>query len=68
MKWLKNLFIYLYLRFLWPGKSRLEYCFDIELKSFSPRPEPPRAGSNVGRAAVVMFYVAFLRWNLFGKM
>lgn len=45
---------YLYLSFVWPGKSRLEYCFDKALKSFSPRPDPPRAGSNVGRAAVVI--------------
>lgn len=39
---------------MWPGKSRLEYCLDSALKSFSPRPVPPRAGSNVGRAAVVI--------------
>lgn len=45
----------LYLSFVWPGKSRLEYCLDNALKSFSPRPLPPRAGSNVGRAAVVIF-------------
>lgn len=51
----------LYLSFVWPGKSRLEYCLDNALKSFSPRPLPPRAGSNVGRAAVVIFdYFHFL--------
>lgn len=30
---------------------------DRALKSFSPRPVPPRAGSNVGRAAVVILCV-----------
>lgn len=45
----------LYLSFVCPGRSRLEYCLEIALKSFSFRPEPPLAGSNVGLAAVVMF-------------
>lgn len=51
---------YLYFNFVWPGKSRLEYCLEMALKSFSFLPEPPRAGSNVGRAAVVMLYFFFL--------
>lgn len=45
---------YLYFNFVWDGKSLLEYCTDNALRSFSPRPWPPRAGSNVGRAAVVI--------------
>ena len=40
--------------FVWPGKSRLEYCLDSALRSPSPLPRPPWAGSNVGRAAVVI--------------
>ena len=52
-----NYFIYsnLYLSFVCPGRSRLEYCLEMALKSFSFRPEPPLAGSNVGLAAVVIF-------------
>ena len=47
--------LYLYLSFVWPGRSLLEYCLDKALKSPpSPLPFPPRAGSNVGLAAVVM--------------
>ena len=38
-----------------PGKSRLEYCLDNALRSPSPLPLPPWAGSKVGRAAVVIF-------------
>lgn len=45
---------YLYFSLVWPGRSRLEYCFERALKSFSPLPWPPLAGSKVGRAAVVM--------------
>lgn len=45
----------LYLIFVWPGRSRLEYCLDRALKSPSPLPLPPLAGSNVGLAAVVIF-------------
>ena len=41
---------------MWAGKSRLEYCFDSALRSPSPLPVPPRAGSNVGLAAVVITY------------
>ena len=52
--------LYLYLSLVWPGKSLLEYCFDRALKSPpSPLPFPPRAGSKVGLAAVVMA----LYWN-----
>ena len=47
---------YLYFNLVWAGKSRLEYCFESALRSPSPFPEPPRAGSNVGLAAVVMTY------------
>lgn len=47
-----------------PGKSLLEYCFDIALKSFSPRPCPPLAGSNVGLAAVVIFSYKKTIYNL----
>uniref|UniRef100_A0AAG5DLK1 Secreted protein n=1 Tax=Anopheles atroparvus TaxID=41427 RepID=A0AAG5DLK1_ANOAO len=47
----------LYFSFVCPGKSRLLYCFESALKSFSPRPLPPRAGSKVGRAAVVIAVV-----------
>uniref|UniRef100_A0A182VC11 Uncharacterized protein n=1 Tax=Anopheles merus TaxID=30066 RepID=A0A182VC11_ANOME len=43
-----------YFSFVCPGRSRLLYCLERALRSFSPRPLPPRAGSNVGRAAVVM--------------
>lgn len=39
---------------MWAGKSRLEYCLDKALRSPSFLPRPPRAGSKVGRAAVVM--------------
>lgn len=46
----------LYFNLVCPGRSLLEYCRDIALKSFSPRPVPPRAGSNVGRAAVVILF------------
>lgn len=46
--------IYLYLILVWPGRSRLEYCLDNALKSPSPFPLPPLAGSNVGLAAVVI--------------
>lgn len=46
----------LYLILVWPGRSRLEYCLDRALKSPSPLPLPPLAGSNVGLAAVVIFY------------
>lgn len=46
--------IYLYLILVWPGRSRLEYCFDNALKSPSPFPLPPLAGSKVGLAAVVI--------------
>ncbi|KAG7282704.1 hypothetical protein CRUP_017630 [Coryphaenoides rupestris] len=35
-------------------RSRLEYCLDRALRSPSPFPRPPRAGSNVGLAAVVI--------------
>lgn len=45
----------LYLILVWPGRSRLEYCLDNALKSPSPLPLPPLAGSNVGLAAVVIF-------------
>ena len=45
-----------YFNFVWEGKSLLEYCFDKAERSFSPFPLPPRAGSNVGRAAVVILY------------
>lgn len=45
----------LYLILVWPGRSRLEYCLDRALKSPSPFPLPPLAGSNVGLAAVVIF-------------
>lgn len=45
----------LYLILVWPGRSRLEYCLDRALKSPSPLPLPPLAGSNVGLAAVVIF-------------
>ena len=48
--------IYLYFNLVCAGKSRLEYCFESALRSPSPLPEPPRAGSNVGLAAVVMAY------------
>ena len=44
----------LYLSLVCPGKSREEYCLLRADKSFSPLPVPPRAGSNVGLAAVVM--------------
>ena len=46
----------LYFVFVWEGRSLLEYCFDSWLKSPSPFPLPPLAGSKVGRAAVVIFY------------
>lgn len=46
--------VYLYLILVWPGRSRLEYCLDKALKSPSPLPLPPLAGSNVGLAAVVI--------------
>ncbi len=45
---------YLYLSLVWEGRSRLEYCLDRADRSPSPFPRPPRAGSNVGRAAVVI--------------
>ena len=45
-----------YFNFVWEGKSLLEYCFERAERSFSPFPLPPRAGSNVGRAAVVILY------------
>ncbi len=48
------LYAYLYLSLVWEGRSRLEYCLDRADKSPSPFPRPPRAGSNVGRAAVVI--------------
>lgn len=44
----------LYLSFVCAVKSREEYCLESADKSFSPRPDPPRAVSNVGRAAVVI--------------
>lgn len=47
---------YLYFIFVWEGRSLLEYCFESWLKSPSPFPLPPLAGSKVGRAAVVIFY------------
>lgn len=49
-----NSHVYLYLILVWPGRSRLEYCLDNALKSPSPFPLPPLAGSNVGLAAVVI--------------
>lgn len=36
------------------GISRLEYCLERAERSPSPLPLPPLAGSNVGRAAVVI--------------
>lgn len=45
---------YLYLILVWDGRSLLEYCLDSWLKSPSPFPLPPLAGSNVGLAAVVI--------------
>lgn len=45
---------YLYLILVWEGRSLLEYCLDSWLKSPSPFPLPPLAGSNVGLAAVVI--------------
>jgi len=39
---------------VWEGRSLLEYCLDSWLKSPSPFPLPPLAGSNVGLAAVVI--------------
>lgn len=44
----------LYFSLVCPGKSLDEYCLLSADRSFSPLPVPPRAGSNVGRAAVVM--------------
>lgn len=44
----------LYLILVWEGRSLLEYCLDSWLKSPSPFPLPPLAGSNVGLAAVVI--------------
>ena len=38
-------------------KSLEEYCLDIAERSLSRAPEPPRAVSNVGRAAVVILTV-----------
>ncbi|CAO2603090.1 hypothetical protein LEMLEM_LOCUS11526, partial [Lemmus lemmus] len=46
----------LYFIFVWEGRSLLEYCFESWLKSPSPFPLPPLAGSKVGLAAVVIFY------------
>lgn len=46
---------YLYLSLVWEGRSLLEYCLERADRSPSPFPLPPRAGSNVGRAAVVIF-------------
>lgn len=51
---INNLTVYLYLILVCPGRSRLEYCLDRALKSPSPLPLPPLAGSNVGLAAVVI--------------
>ena len=45
----------LYLIFVWPRRSLLDYCLDNALRSPSPLPLPPLAGSNVGLAAVVIF-------------
>lgn len=45
---------YLYLILVCPGRSLLEYCLDSALRSPSPFPLPPLAGSNVGLAAVVI--------------
>ena len=45
---------YLYLSLVCPGRSRLLYCLERADKSVSPLPEPPLAGSKVGRAAVVI--------------
>jgi hypothetical protein len=55
VKYVSNIIVYLYLSLLCEGKSLLEYCLDIAERSFSPRPCPPRAGSKVGLAAVVIF-------------
>ena len=38
-------------------KSLEEYCFDIAERSLSRAPDPPRAVSKVGLAAVVIFDV-----------
>lgn len=45
---------YLYFSLVCEGRSLLEYCLERAERSPSPLPRPPRAGSNVGRAAVVM--------------
>ena len=47
--------LYLYFNLVCEGRSRELYCFERALRSFSPRPCPPLAGSKVGRAAVVIF-------------
>ena len=50
-------------------KSLEEYCLDIAERSLSRAPEPPRAVSNVGRAAVVILTVySFLNQIYFHKM
>ena len=45
---------YLYFSLVCEGMSLLEYCFEREERSPSPLLLPPRAGSNVGLAAVVI--------------
>ena len=45
----------LYFKVIWVGKSLVEICLDNFPKSVSPFMPPPRAGSHVGRAAVVIF-------------
>ena len=52
---------YRYFNFVCDGKSRLEYCFERALRSPSPFPDPPRAGSKVGRAAVVIFRPGYVQ-------
>lgn len=66
MEWTTRMtiiFAYLYFSLVWDGKSRLLYCFEIALRSFSPRPCPPRAGSKVGLAAVVIFIKHFFTFK-----
>ena len=47
------------------GKSRLEYCLDKTERSPSPLPDPPRAGTYVGRAAVVIFLSKHFPFELY---
>lgn len=55
---------YLNLSFVWPGKSRDEYCFERADKSFSF----PRAVSNVGLAAVVILIQVFFTFKWYFLM